>query len=131
MSQTPETPSSNQHTSKEARAKTWSLDRAEDNIFCHDPTLTAFAQLGTFKLHCNRAIISLVDSKSQYILSEATKSVSLKASHKADPGDELFLGNRFRDRAWGICPATIEYFQDEDGSLPNSDTLSKCFRLKD
>jgi hypothetical protein len=130
MSPILESPSSNAHLSQPARETNWTLDRADDNLFYHDPTLTAFAQLATFKLKCKRALISLVDSKTQYILSEATKSLSLKSPHKADPGDELLLGARFRDRAWGICPATIEYFQDEDGNAAKLETLSKCFAFK-
>ncbi|EHL03764.1 hypothetical protein M7I_0116 [Glarea lozoyensis 74030] len=103
-------------------------NRADDNLLYHDPTLTAFAQLAAFKLQCNRAIISLIDSNIRYILSEATKSVSLKSPHRADSGDGLFLGARFLDRAWGMCPETIEFFQDEDGSVSKTESFNNIAR---
>jgi hypothetical protein len=122
MSPILESPSSTTYFSKPSFDANFS--KREGNILHHDPTLTAFTQLGAFKLQCNRALISLIDSKNQYILSEATKNVSLRSPHKADSGDGLFLGTRVLDRAWGICPQTIENFQDEDSSMERPDSLS-------
>jgi hypothetical protein len=129
MSPILESPTSSAHFSKPPFDSNRLLNRADDNLLYHDPTLTAFAQLAAFKLQCNRAIISLIDSNTQYILSEATKSVSLKSPHSADSGDGLFLGARFLDRAWGMCPETIEFFQDEDGNMSKSESFSQSSYL--
>ncbi|ESZ97155.1 hypothetical protein SBOR_2468 [Sclerotinia borealis F-4128] len=79
-----------------------------------DPTLTAFAQLGAYRLNTERSFISLMDSHNQYIIAEATKSVSLLQSDVTKPGDEIFLGARILDMHWGICPNTIQIFTAKD-----------------
>ncbi|QSZ37836.1 hypothetical protein DSL72_008936 [Monilinia vaccinii-corymbosi] len=76
----------------------------------HDPTLTAFAQLGAYRLNTERSFISLMDSENQYIIAEATKSVSLHTQDLTDPDDRIFLGARILDMVWGICPNTIQMF---------------------
>lgn len=76
----------------------------------HDPTLTAFAQLGAYRLNTERSFISLMDSNNQYIIAEATRSVSLHTQDLTDPDDQIFLGARILDMVWGICPNTIQMF---------------------
>ncbi|CAD6448428.1 0c37da83-339e-4224-9175-4ae7ee6e4e69 [Sclerotinia trifoliorum] len=85
----------------------------------HDPTLTAFAQLGAYRLNTERSFISLMDSHNQYIIAEATRSVSLHTRDFTKPGDEIFLGARILDMHWGICPNTIQIFtaKDDTGNL--------------
>ena len=72
----------------------------------HDSTLTAFAQLGAFRLDCQRSFISLMDHDNQYILAEATRSVSLHDLDQTAPGDEVYLGPRILDIMWGVCPSS-------------------------
>ncbi|KAI9650024.1 hypothetical protein NHQ30_000037 [Ciborinia camelliae] len=85
----------------------------------HDPTLTAFAQLGAYRLNTERSFISLMDSHNQYIIAEATRSVSLHERDATKPGDEIFLGARILDMHWGICPNTIQIFtaRDDTGNV--------------
>ncbi|KAF7944499.1 hypothetical protein EAE96_010890 [Botrytis aclada] len=85
----------------------------------HDPTLTAFAQLGAYRLNTERSFISLMDSHNQYIIAEATRSVSLHERDITKPGDEIFLGARILDMHWGICPNTIQIFtaKDDTGNM--------------
>lgn len=66
----------------------------DSQLLSHDPTLTAFAQLGAFRLNCERSFISLMDYDNQYILAEATRSVSLQSPEQCDEGDEVYLGPR-------------------------------------
>ncbi|APA15360.1 hypothetical protein sscle_14g101300 [Sclerotinia sclerotiorum 1980 UF-70] len=80
----------------------------------HDPTLTAFAQLGAYRLNTERSFISLMDTHNQYIIAEATRSVSLHTRDLTKPGDEIFLGARILDMHWGICPNTIQIFTAKD-----------------
>ncbi|KAG4442012.1 hypothetical protein IFR05_002480 [Cadophora sp. M221] len=86
-------------------------------LLSHDSTLTAFAQLGVCRLDCERSFISLMDHESQYILAEATRSVSLLCQEECYPGDEVYLGPRIIDLIWGVCPNTIQVFTAKDGSL--------------
>lgn len=88
----------------------------DSQLLTHDPTLTAFAQLGAFRLNCQRSFISLMDRDNQYILAEATRSVSLVSPAVCDQGDEVYLGARVLDMLWGVCPNTIQVFTAKDGS---------------
>ncbi|KAG0648199.1 Autoinducer 2 sensor kinase phosphatase [Hyphodiscus hymeniophilus] len=93
----------------------------DPQLLSHDPTLTAFAQLGAFRLDCRRSFISLMDHDNQFILAEATRSVSLSDQKVCDDGDEVYLGARVLDMVWGVCPNTIQVFTAKDGHL-NVDT---------
>jgi signal transduction histidine kinase/CheY-like chemotaxis protein len=79
-----------------------------------DPALTAFAQLGALKLDCDRSFVSIIDHDRQYILAEATRTISLeeKDNHKA--GDAIYLGRQALPIYWGVCPGTIQTFTDPD-----------------
>ena len=88
----------------------------DSQLLAHDPTLTAFAQLGAFRLRCQRSFISLMDHENQYILAEATQSVSLNSPDQSLPGDEIYLGARVLDMIWGVCPNTIQVFTAADDS---------------
>jgi hypothetical protein len=106
-----------------------------DKLLIHDPTLTAFAQLGAFKLGTERSYISLMDTENQYIIAEATRSTSLYDRDKCDEGDEISLGARILDVHWGICPNTIRIFTAEDGSKNISTPLvtanQECYVMND
>lgn len=67
-----------------------------------DKALTAFAQLGCLRLNARRCIITLLDTNTQYIIAEATKSLSLMSDAQHDHGDELWFGNSFIEREKGI-----------------------------
>ena len=58
-----------------------------------DATLTALAQLATYRLGAGRAMISLVDDNRQYILAEATPDMSLRPEAPGDAPRTLWLGN--------------------------------------
>lgn len=84
------------------------LDLPDDSrLLSHDPTLTAFAQLGAYRMDCQRSFISLMDHDNQYVLAEATRSVSLLQQDECDPGDEIYIGPRILDFSWGICPNSM------------------------
>ncbi|KAM0720642.1 hypothetical protein Q7P37_004779 [Cladosporium fusiforme] len=67
-----------------------------------DKALTAFAQLVALRLDVRRCMISLIDTSSQYILAEATRTVSI-ASSKTAEDDELWLGSAVLSRPDAIC----------------------------
>jgi hypothetical protein len=97
-----------------------------------DTTLTALAQLGAFKLACDRAFISLINSTHQYIIGEATQSTSL-LDNALRPEDGLCLGVRALELAFGVCPQTIQIFTSDDRTIdtPNVHADSTCYVIKD
>ncbi|KAI8259504.1 hypothetical protein K4K58_002561 [Colletotrichum sp. SAR11_239] len=74
-----------------------------------DAALTAFAELGVLRLNGTRALISLFDSKYQYIVAEATPSLTLTPNVKLDASDEeqLFLSGTAVPRSAGICEIAL------------------------
>lgn len=67
-----------------------------------DKALTAYAQLVALRLNVKRCMISLIDSSNQYILAEATRTVSI-ASSRAAEDDELWLGTAVLARPDAVC----------------------------
>ncbi|KAL4995223.1 hypothetical protein BDV10DRAFT_175163 [Aspergillus recurvatus] len=69
----------------------------------HDTTLTALAQLGALRLNAQRCMISLFDRRTQYILTEATRTLSLQDDRVHVDGDALWLGSSVIPKDDGIC----------------------------
>ncbi|KAG9668370.1 hypothetical protein KCU99_g8096, partial [Aureobasidium melanogenum] len=83
-----------------------------------DTTLTAFAQLAALRLNVRRAMVSLIDSKHQYVLAEATRTLSLVDDTRHAENDALWLGTTSLAREDAICHCsfTRQYtVQDEQG----------------
>ncbi|RYP77668.1 hypothetical protein DL771_001036 [Monosporascus sp. 5C6A] len=74
---------------------------------CRDKTLTAFAQLATLRLNVRRCMVSLIDSSRQYILAEATRTLSLYSNEADRPEDEIWLGNTIIARYDAVCHYTL------------------------
>ncbi|KAI4735074.1 hypothetical protein E4T50_14400 [Aureobasidium sp. EXF-12298] len=80
------------------------------------PLLTAVTQNGALRMNCDRAFVSLIDSSTQYILAEATRSISIRDSTSfANPQDALFLGVQSLNKEYGICPQSVAIFTDRTG----------------
>lgn len=75
--------------------------------FTRDRALTAFAQLACLRLNVRRAMISLVDSKSQIILTEATRTLSLSRNTIDREDDRVWLGMAIIDREEGMCTHVV------------------------
>jgi hypothetical protein len=67
-----------------------------------DLNLTALVQLGALRLDTDRAFLSLLDGRNQYIVTEATRNHSLL---KAD--ESVFLGVSKLDITFGVCPKYV------------------------
>jgi signal transduction histidine kinase len=95
-----------------------------------DTTLTALAQLATLRLNCQRAFISLMDDQNQYMLAEATRSLSLESEdiHPGGEDDAIYLGATTLDLVWGVCPNTIKLFTATDSSQDISSQYVKANR---
>ncbi|KAH5550629.1 hypothetical protein HBI25_190070 [Parastagonospora nodorum] len=85
-----------------------------------DRSLTAFAQLAALRLDTRRAMVSLIDSTRQYILAEATRTVSLLSTAAESPGDEVWLGNAILNKFDAVCHHTFtsRYIAKEENGDP-------------
>ncbi|XP_014561858.1 hypothetical protein COCVIDRAFT_22119 [Bipolaris victoriae FI3] len=95
-----------------------------------DRSLTAFAQLATLRLDTRRAMVSLIDSSRQYILAEATRTLSLFKPVAEAPEDEVWLGNAILNKVDAVCYHTFTstYIAKED----NGDTFeAECMVIPD
>ena len=70
-------------------------------------TLTSFAQLAALRLNVDRAFICVLDRDKQYIIAEATKSVSLNETSPHDNNDELSILSTGNRKAWSLCKVSI------------------------
>jgi len=86
----------------------------ETPILNADPTLNALTQMGALRLGVDRAFISLIDRKYQYVVTEITRSHSL-VNMKCAPGDHIAIGVCKINNCDGVCPATMKAFMDETG----------------
>ncbi|KAI7365006.1 hypothetical protein KC354_g5231 [Hortaea werneckii] len=59
---------------------------------CGDTALTALAQLCALRMHSRRAMVSLVSAGVEYVLAEATRTMSLQYDTTEDPVDTPWLG---------------------------------------
>lgn len=64
-----------------------------------DGALTAFAQLVALRLNARRAMISLFDREKQYVIAEATRTLSLQKDAVHAPCDDLWFGASVWDRS--------------------------------
>ncbi|KAF1997364.1 sensor histidine kinase-like protein/response regulator [Amniculicola lignicola CBS 123094] len=72
-----------------------------------DKALTAFAQLGAFRLNTRRCIISFFDRKNCYILAEATQTLSLQTGLATAADDRLQWGTTVFPKEASICYYTV------------------------
>ncbi|KNG51874.1 prolyl aminopeptidase [Stemphylium lycopersici] len=82
-----------------------------------DITLNALVQHGVLKLDCDRAFLSLIDNRNQYICAEMTKDQPLMAP---DPTYPLLLGTSRIALEWGVCPYTMSVFHGRPVVMPES-----------
>ncbi|KAI4953603.1 hypothetical protein J4E91_002451 [Alternaria rosae] len=82
-----------------------------------DITLNALVQHGVHKMDCDRAFLSLIDNRNQFICAEMTRHQSLSS---ADPAEPLLLGTSRVALEWGVCPFTMCIFQGKPVSMPDS-----------
>ncbi|KAL6708312.1 hypothetical protein ACN47E_003236 [Coniothyrium glycines] len=95
-----------------------------------DRSLTAFAQLAALRLDARRAMVSLIDSTRQYILAEATRTVSLFSSTAEKAEDEVWLGNAILKKTDAVCYHTFAstYTAKESNG---DDYIAECMIIPD
>jgi hypothetical protein len=68
-------------------------------------------------MDCDRAFLSLVDNRNQFICAEMTKHQSLA---RPDPAQPLLLGVASIALDWGVCPYTVSVFHGKKVDLPDT-----------
>ncbi|KAF3764187.1 hypothetical protein M406DRAFT_42071, partial [Cryphonectria parasitica EP155] len=86
-----------------------------------DQSLTAYAQLGVYRLNVSRALISLFDRDRQHIVAEATRTSPLRAKHT---GNNLWLCGTAIPRAHGICEHVLIAPGAPGGHMPAMDSAA-------
>lgn len=74
-----------------------------------DSSLTAFAQLGALRLDAQRATISLFGRHEQFVLAEATRTLSLQDDNEYTARDELWLGACTMTYARSFCKSVADF----------------------
>ncbi|KAF2492138.1 hypothetical protein BU16DRAFT_105080 [Lophium mytilinum] len=114
-------------SSAERGENTWGLPyKGYQPRSSRDKALTSWAQLAALRLNVRRGMVSLIDSSQQFILAEATKSLSLVSDKRHKPGDEVWLGNTIIARTDGVCHhalASTYSALEEDGSTYTTEAL--------
>lgn len=83
-------------------------DVTSSKISSPDTALTAFAQLVAWRLESHRAMISVIDSKTQYFIAESTKTLDLLDSNTHMEGDDLWVGCSDVSKAGRLCERTVD-----------------------
>jgi hypothetical protein len=94
--------------------------------FSTDRALTAFAQLATLRINVRRSMISLLDTHHQYVLTEATRTLSLTRNTIDQEDDRVWLGNSVLNRSDAMCGGVLTSTytaRDPDGQTYTADGL--------
>lgn len=75
---------------------------------CHDTALAAFAQLAALRIGVRRAFVTIVTRQTEYVLVEATRTMSLQSDIVVDPADSSWLGTSSFTRTDGINDLAID-----------------------
>jgi hypothetical protein len=82
-------------------------------------------------MDCERAFLSLIDNRNQFICAEMTRHQSLAVQNSAQP---LLLGVASIALEWGVCPYTMSVFNGKPVTLPDSEYITadkSYFYIKD
>lgn len=73
-----------------------------------DATLTAFCQLAALRLNTSRALISLFDRASQFVVAEATQHIRLRPNSSSKRNEQgLWLCGTNFPRSFGVCERVV------------------------
>ncbi|OAF98849.1 uncharacterized protein CC84DRAFT_1210689 [Paraphaeosphaeria sporulosa] len=82
-----------------------------------DLTLNALVQHGVHRMDCDRAFLSLIDNRNQFVCAEMTKSQPLDGGDLTQP---LLLGASRIPLEWGVCPYTMSVFRGMPVDIPET-----------
>ena len=84
-----------------------------------DTALAAFAQLGALRLNAQRCLISLFGREHEYVLAEATRTLSLQSDAVHNSGDALWIGMRSFSRKEGFSNMILGDWRTAKGDRTN------------
>ncbi|KAI7253073.1 hypothetical protein KC343_g4501 [Hortaea werneckii] len=93
---------------------------------CGDTALTAFAQLCALRMRARRALVSLVSAGTEYVLAEATRTMSLQYDTTEDPADALWLGCCSFPRSDGLNDLAMDQWR-KAASYRDTDVTSRHY----
>ena len=82
-------------------------------------------------MQCDRAFLSLIDNRSQYICAEMTRQQPLAFQN---PDRPLLLGTSRIPLEWGVCPYTMSVFHGNMDAFPPNPSIvadPSFFYIKD
>ncbi|KAJ5610325.1 hypothetical protein N7510_007044 [Penicillium lagena] len=97
------------------------ISNESDPLYSPNTTLTSLAQLAALHLNAQRALITILNRDSQFILAEATRATKVGSSKSpTEKGEKLFAGTSTLANSWNICQETVKTQSDEqqDGTYP-------------
>lgn len=95
-----------------------------------DKALAAFAQLAALRLNVRRVLISFFDRTDEYILAEATRSLSLQSNKAPTPEDEVWAGTTVMKRPSTLCGHTYETTADKQSPSPLLNVITDMVHLE-
>lgn len=78
---------------------------------CLDSGLAAFAQLAALRINVRRAFVTLMSRENEYVLVEATRTMSLQSDFTADDKDKSWLGTSCIARTDGINDTAVDLWR--------------------
>jgi signal transduction histidine kinase len=97
-----------------------------------DSVLTVFAQLGALRMNAQRAMISLFDKETQYVIAEATPMCGLRGENSSEQTDGLWVGvGRFSFPKIIMCYHAMKSFVKSQDKLFVVNDLTKDGRFRD
>ncbi|KAF3399390.1 Sensor protein GacS [Talaromyces pinophilus] len=91
-----------------------------------DSVLTVFAQLGALRMNAQRAMISLFDKETQYVIAEATPICSLRGENSREQTNGLWVGvGRFSSPKSTMCYHAMRSFVEGEEKLFVVNDLAK------
>jgi len=75
---------------------------------CHDSGLAALGQLAALRMGVRRAFVTIMSRETEYVLVEATRSMSLQSDFTGDAKDKSWVGTACFARVDGINDAAID-----------------------
>lgn len=75
---------------------------------CHDSGLAALGQLAALRMGVRRAFVTIMSREHEYVLVEATRSMSLQSDFTGDAKDKSWVGTACFPRADGINDAAMD-----------------------
>ncbi|KAG8625815.1 hypothetical protein KVT40_006216 [Elsinoe batatas] len=87
-------------------------------VGCDDTALAAFAQLGALRLNADRCLVTLFSKDHEFVLAEATRTLSLQSDATHDTTDGLWIGTASYARSEGLSNLVLPFWSTAQARRP-------------